>query len=91
MVHVAKLSTKGQITVPKAIRKRINLQSGDRILFIEDEESIKIQRLPANIDPADLFGSLEIEKGKQVDIKEQRDLVRKKMVNKNIEESQNSR
>ncbi len=91
MVHVAKLSAKGQITVPKAIRKRINLQTGDRILFLEDEESIKIQRLPANIDPADLFGSLEIEKGKQVDIKEQRDLVRKKLVNKNVEESQNSR
>ena len=39
----AKLTSKGQITVPKAIRTKLNLDEGDSLVFYEDESSnIKI-------------------------------------------------
>jgi AbrB family looped-hinge helix DNA binding protein len=33
------LTSKGQITLPKALRERLNLSTGDRIEFVLDEES----------------------------------------------------
>lgn len=39
----AKMTSKGQITVPKNIRIRLNLDEGDSVVFYEDENSnIKI-------------------------------------------------
>ena len=34
---VSTLTSKGQITVPKAIREKLGLQSGDRVEFFIDE------------------------------------------------------
>ncbi|MCF8030835.1 MAG: AbrB/MazE/SpoVT family DNA-binding domain-containing protein [Desulfohalobiaceae bacterium] len=33
------LTSKGQITLPKALRERLNLSAGDRIEFVLDEDS----------------------------------------------------
>ena len=39
----AKMTSKGQITVPKTIRTKLNLDEGDSIIFYEDEnKNIKI-------------------------------------------------
>ena len=35
-MEVARLTTKGQITIPVEIRKRLNLEEGDKILFLEE-------------------------------------------------------
>ena len=35
-MEVAKISSKGQITVPVAVRKALNLKEGDQILIIEE-------------------------------------------------------
>lgn len=35
-MELARLSSKGQITVPIEIRKRLNLKEGDKVLFFED-------------------------------------------------------
>lgn len=35
-MEVAKISSKGQITVPIAVRKALNLKEGDQILIIEE-------------------------------------------------------
>ena len=32
------ISSKGQVTVPKAIRTRLHLQAGDRLRFLVDED-----------------------------------------------------
>ena len=41
-VEVAKITTKGQITLPIQIRKRLNLKEGDKIVFIENNGKIII-------------------------------------------------
>ena len=39
----AKITSKGQITVPKTIRTKLNLDEGDSVVFYEDEnKNIKI-------------------------------------------------
>lgn len=36
-IEVSRITSKGQITIPKAIRERLNLSEGDKLAFIEDE------------------------------------------------------
>ncbi len=39
----AKVTSKGQITIPKKIREKLNISPGDRINFVEEEDGkIKI-------------------------------------------------
>ena len=38
MLEIAKLSEKGQLTLPIDVRKKLNLNSGDKVLFIETED-----------------------------------------------------
>ena len=35
-MEVSRVTSKGQITIPKAIRERLNLEEGDKVAFIED-------------------------------------------------------
>ena len=37
-MNLAKISSNGQITVPMEIRQRLELKSGDKILFYENEK-----------------------------------------------------
>jgi AbrB family looped-hinge helix DNA binding protein len=36
MFHTAKITSKGQITLPSQLRKTLGLKPGDRIVFVED-------------------------------------------------------
>ena len=57
MMVTATLTSKGQITVPKPIRERLNIQPGDRIhFFIEDDNTVTF--LPAKSDVRELKGIL---------------------------------
>jgi len=35
-VDVAKMTSKGQLTIPRDIREKLRLKTGDKVLFIED-------------------------------------------------------
>ncbi|MDR1274985.1 MAG: AbrB/MazE/SpoVT family DNA-binding domain-containing protein [Candidatus Accumulibacter sp.] len=41
-MEVAKLTSKGQITVPAAIRKKLCLKEGDKLVFVTDDEGIRV-------------------------------------------------
>lgn len=41
---VAKVTSKGQITVPKSVRERLGLQPGDVLEFVEDAGRMIIRR-----------------------------------------------
>lgn len=42
-MELAKLTTKGQITIPAEIRKRLNVQAGDKVVFLEKNGRIFIE------------------------------------------------
>lgn len=42
-MELAKLTTKGQITIPAEIRKRLNVQAGDKVVFFEKNGRIFIE------------------------------------------------
>lgn len=39
-MELSRLSVKGQVTVPKAIRERLNLREGDRVAFLEERGQV---------------------------------------------------
>ncbi|PKM42449.1 MAG: AbrB/MazE/SpoVT family DNA-binding domain-containing protein [Firmicutes bacterium HGW-Firmicutes-8] len=41
-MELARLSSKGQITIPIEIRKKLNLKEGDKVLFLEENGKIII-------------------------------------------------
>ena len=42
-MELAKVTTKGQITIPKSIRESLDLKEGSKILFIQKGKDIVIQ------------------------------------------------
>ena len=53
----ARMTSKGQITVPRDVRLKLNLKPGDRVLFIvEDDGAVRMRAL--NKDISSLIGIL---------------------------------
>jgi AbrB family looped-hinge helix DNA binding protein len=42
-MELAKLTSKGQITIPQEIRKKLNLKQGDKVIFYEEDGKIYFQ------------------------------------------------
>jgi antitoxin PrlF len=42
MKKQAKVTSKGQVTVPKEIRRRLGVRAGDRLLFEEDGNGVRV-------------------------------------------------
>ena len=54
----AKMSKKGQITIPKAIREKLSIDNGGGVLFLLEKNDVKIKGVP--VTPAGkLSGSLK--------------------------------
>lgn len=47
-MDLAKVTSKGQITIPKEIREKLGLKTGDKILFIEDSGRIYLMNSSMN-------------------------------------------
>ena len=43
-MELAKLTSKGQITIPIEIRKKLRLKEGDKVFFIEEDGKIIFQK-----------------------------------------------
>ncbi len=41
-MEISRISSKGQVTIPIDIRKKLNLKEGDKVLFVEEEGKIFI-------------------------------------------------
>jgi AbrB family looped-hinge helix DNA binding protein len=53
----AKMTSKGQITVPKDVRDKLGLKPGDRVRFILEADG-RVRLLPAKRDISQLVGFL---------------------------------
>ena len=49
-MDTAKVMSKGQVTIPKRIRKLLNLQNGDHVIFVVDKDKVQIQNSKAFIE-----------------------------------------
>ena len=52
----AVITSKGQITIPKEVRERLNVDAGDRVEFVEVDKRV-FAIMPATRDIRDLKGS----------------------------------
>jgi AbrB family looped-hinge helix DNA binding protein len=53
----AKVSKKGQVTIPKAIREKLNIENEGAVLFLVENDEVKIKGVPKK-SVAELAGSL---------------------------------
>lgn len=42
-MELAKITTKGQITIPIHIRKKLNLKDGDKVIFLEENGRVVME------------------------------------------------
>lgn len=76
MTH-AILTSKGQITIPKSVREKLNLKTGDKIDFkISDNEVILI---PVSKSVLDVFGILSGKNDKIISVEGMNDLLKKRI------------
>jgi antitoxin PrlF len=66
-MSIATITSKGQTTIPKEIREKLNLRPGDRINFIIEPDG-KVYIQPLNIEVEELSGILHKPERKPVSI-----------------------
>ena len=74
---VAKITTKGQVTIPQSVREHLGLREGDQIEFVTENGQMVVRPLRAKADPFDrwsgrlpAFQSLDELKNWQREIRE---------------------
>lgn len=74
MRYLAQLTSKGQLTLPKGIRDRLKVASGDRVEFVEDESG-RIYLRAKSVRAADLAGILKKPGQRPVTVEEMNEAV----------------
>ena len=57
-MSTATITSKGQTTIPKAVRDRLRLKTGDKVEFVVREDGTALM-VPATVHVSDLEGILE--------------------------------
>lgn len=55
MSNSSTISSKGQVTVPQEIRKRLGLQTGDRVEFVVEEGRTVIRPVRSEVNPFEKY------------------------------------
>jgi antitoxin PrlF len=55
MKNSSTISSKGQVTVPQAIRKRLGLEPGDRVEFVMEEGRTVIRPARSEVNPFEKY------------------------------------
>ena len=78
---ISKLTSKGQITIPKEVRKALNLQPSEKVIIVVEGNQAIIQPLRGNL--LDIGGSVKIpEREKPINFKKVRGEVKKQVARK---------
>jgi AbrB family looped-hinge helix DNA binding protein len=54
------VTSKGQVTIPAALRRRLGLKEGDRVEFVEEDGRVTVRRVENNVESA--FGLVRAHK-----------------------------
>lgn len=60
-MEMAKVSSKGQIHIPTAIRDHLNLKEGDKVIFITDGDGVRMLNA-SSLNPDKKEGGAHVEK-----------------------------
>ena len=75
IIAIAKMTSKGQITVPKAVRETLALRAGDRMSFvIHDDGTVTVEA--ETVDLVSLRGAVKSD-GRHVTIEQMNEAVRR--------------
>jgi antitoxin PrlF len=55
MKNSSTISSKGQITVPQAIHRRLGLETGDRVEFVVEQDRTVIRPVRSEVNPFEKF------------------------------------
>ena len=55
MSHFSTMTSKGQLTVPQEVRKRLGLEAGDRVEFVVEEGRTVIRPARSEVNPFEKF------------------------------------
>ena len=72
------MSKKGQITIPKSIRKKLNIDKDGGVLFLVEKDEVKIKGIPAG-QVEQLAGSLKKYAPSYVPLKQVREKIKEKI------------
>lgn len=75
---LATITTKGQVTIPKAVRDSLRLHAGDKIEFVVTSNREALLR-PISKKVDDIFGKLYKPNRKTISIEEMDEVIRQKM------------
>ena len=76
-----KMSKKGQITIPKLIRQKLNIENEGGVLFLLENDEVKLKGVPAS--NADLLaGSLREYVAEYIPLKKIRSAIQKEIAEK---------
>ena len=80
---IAILTSKGQMTVPKEVRKALNLKPSEKVMIVVEGNQAVIKPLKGNL--LDIGGSIKIsDKGKPVNFPKVREEVKKRIAKKAV-------
>jgi AbrB family looped-hinge helix DNA binding protein len=75
---ISVLTSKGQITIPKLVRKALNLRPSEKVIIVVEGNQAIIQRLKGNL--LDIGGSVKIvDRERPIDFKKVREEVKKRV------------
>jgi AbrB family looped-hinge helix DNA binding protein len=77
-MSIATITSKGQVTLPKEMRRKLHLEAGEKIDFRVDEETGVATVVPINKRVEDVFGSMSRKKGKRVSVEDMNKAVKDK-------------
>jgi len=77
---LATMTTKGQLTIPKDIRKQLHLNSGDKIEIVISTKGEAVMR-PVSAKVDDIFGILQTDR-KTVSVDDMNNAIKEKLKNK---------
>jgi antitoxin PrlF len=80
---ISVLTSKGQMTIPKEVRKALNLRPSEKVIIVVEGDQAIIKPLKGNL--LDIGGSIKIsEKEKPINFKKVREEVKKRVAKRMV-------
>jgi len=70
MIELSKLSSKGQVVIPKSLREKLDLKEGDRLILFSSGNTLVLRKVEGEESTLNILSRLTREKVLKLGIKE---------------------